>query len=122
MSRKGFIREFVSIPGVATNMAADIISPVTNVEILDNIGFQVTWTSANAVGVIAIEGSIDWDEHLQTGTFYALTFTPALAQPASNNGGYLIDVNQFPYPWIRAHYTATSGTGELEILLSAKAI
>jgi hypothetical protein len=103
-------------------MGADIEGPVTDVMWLDNIGFQVSWTSANAVGTIEVQGSNNYDPRLQTGDFIALTFSPALDQPASDNGSYLINVNQFPFRYIRIFYDRTSGTGDLEVTLTAKMI
>jgi len=107
---------------VSGSMGADIEGPVTDVMWLDNIGFQVSWTSANAVGTIEVQGSNNYDPRLQTGDFIALTFSPALDQPASDNGSYLINVNQFPFRYIRIFYDRTSGTGDLEVTLTAKMI
>lgn len=118
--RKNAIQAYPIINAVS--MAATITSSPDNVEFLDNIGLQITWTSSNAVGTITIEGSNNYNQNLGSGTWFALTFAPVLAQPASNNGDYGVSINQFPWAWIRVVYTRSSGTGTLTAVLSAKAI
>jgi hypothetical protein len=105
---------------VSGSMAADITGPATDVQYLDNIGIQIKWTSSDAIGSIEIQGSNNYNPRLLTGDFEALTFSPVLDQPASNNGGYLVDLNQFPFKYIRVFYDRTSGTGTLEAWLTAK--
>lgn len=104
------------------SMAASINSAITNVQYMDNVGIQVKWTSSDAVGVIAVEASINYDPRLGTGDFVALTFSPVLTQPASNNGSYLINLNQLPYVYYRVSYTRTSGSGTLNIWFTSKEI
>lgn len=99
---------------VSGDMSTDIISPLTHIDTGDQICYQCHWTSSSAVGVISVQGSVDgttWDD---------ITFTPALAQPTSNNGGYLINLALVPFPLIRLKYTRTSGTGNLVVYMSAK--
>lgn len=107
---------------VSGTMAADITGPVTDVQWLDNMGLQVIWTSSDAVGTIEVQGSNNWDPHLQTGDFEALTFSPALDQPASDNGSYLVNVNQFPFKYLRVFYDRSSGSGTLKVWLTGKMI
>lgn len=99
---------------VSGDMSASITGPTTTIDMIDQVCYQVTWTSSNAVGVISVQGSVDGT------TFNDLTFTPALAQPASNNGSYLINLALIPFPYVRVKYTRTSGTGTLVVYLSAK--
>ena len=47
--------------------------------------------------------------------FYALTFNPALAQPSGSAGGYLIDLNQFPFKYFQVQYVNSSGSGTLNV-------
>lgn len=101
---------------VSGTMAADVIGPTTTIDTVDQICYQVAWTSSNAAGVISVQGSVD------NITFNDLTFNPALAQPASNNGNYLINLALIPFPYIRLKYTRTSGTGTLTATLSAKGV
>lgn len=103
-------------------MAASINSAVTNAQFQDNVGIQVKWTSSDAVGVISVQASVNYDPRLGTGEFVDLTFGTALTQPNSNNGGYLINLNQLPYVYYRVAYTRTSGTGTLNIWFTSKEI
>ena len=93
-STKRVIERFPSI--VDGDMSGDLESEITNALYLDNVGIQVSWTSTDAVGTIAVEASINWDPHLQTGDFVPLTFDPALSQPNSDDGSFLINLNQLP--------------------------
>lgn len=97
-------------------------SAVTDAGWQDNIGIQVKWASSDAVGVITVEASVNYDPRLLTGEFVALTFDPVLDQPASNNGNYLINLNQLPYKYYRVSYTKTSGTGTLNVWFTSKEI
>lgn len=105
-------------------MAADIAGPVMTLDKVDQVAFQVKWTSSNAVGVISIQASNDplavtdpanaqWDD---------LTFTPALAQPNSNNGQYVINLALIPFTYVRFYYDRTSGTGNMTVRTSAKGV
>lgn len=95
-------------------MAASITGPTTTLVTGDQVCYQVAWTSSNAVGTISVQGSVDGT------TWNDLTFDPVLAQPASNNGAYLINLALIPFPYIRLKYTRVSGTGTLDVWLSAK--
>jgi hypothetical protein len=101
---------------VSGDMSANIIGPITNIDKIDQVCYDVSWTSSNAVGVISIQGCVSG----QDADFKDLTFNPVLTQPASNNGGYLINLALIPFPFIRLKYTRTSGTGSLVVFLSAK--
>lgn len=97
-------------------MAASITSPTTQIDKIDQLCYQVSWTSSNAVGVISVQGSVDNEN------FIDLTFTPVLTQPNSDNGSYLINLSLIPFPYIRLKYTRTSGTGNMKVYLSAKGL
>ncbi len=98
------------------NMGADIIGDMSEIDVVDQIAFQVRWTSASAVGTIAIQGSVDgkeWDD---------ITFDTPLTQPNSDNGGYLINMALIPFTYIRPVYRRASGTGRLTITQSHKGV
>jgi hypothetical protein len=83
----------------------------SNVQIIPqyhNIGLEVTWTGT-PTGTISVLGSISGNN------FYALTFSPALTQPAGSAGGYLIDLNQVPFTYLAVQYTNSSGSGSLTV-------
>ena len=98
------------------SMASNIVGPISTIDVVDQVCYQVTWTSTNAVGVFSIQGSVDGVN------FTDLTFNPPLAQPASNNGTYLVNLALIPFPYIRPNYIATSGTGSMTVYYSAKGV
>lgn len=107
---------------VAGVMSTNLVSTITSAQYQDNIGIQIKWTSSDAVGTITVEASINYDPHLGTGDFVALTFDPALAQPSSDNGSYLINLNQLPYVYYRVSYARSSGTGVLDVWFASKEV
>lgn len=83
-----------------------IYSQILEVGRYDNLGIEINY-AGTATGVVEIRGS-------NSGlNFYPLTFSPALTQPAGSSGGYLVNLNQFPYRYFIIVYTNTSGTGTL---------
>lgn len=92
-----------------------VSSTAITVSYQDNVGIQVTWTGT-PTGVIEVDGSNDGTN------FYSLTFNPAISQPAGVAGGFLLDINQFPFAYIKLLYTKTSGTGVLDAYLVAKGV
>lgn len=101
---------------VSGSMAADITGPVTVLDKVDQLCYQVQWTSANAVGTISVQGSVD------NVTFHDITFDPELTQPNSNNGGYLINLALIPFTYVRFKYTRSSGTGSMTVTMSVKGV
>jgi hypothetical protein len=106
-------------------MTADITSTPVNVQYLDNIGLEIAWTaSGSPSGTIYIQGSNSYDAVLGSGTFYSLTFDPALSQPdgTTNANGYLVSLSNFPYAWLRVFYDRTSGgtANNLTVYITAK--
>lgn len=90
-----------------------IYSNILDVTIKDNNGLEVTWTG-DPTGTIQIMGSISGS------AFYALTFNPPLTQPAGAPGGFLIDVNQYPFKYLMVQYDNISGDGLLNVWLTSK--
>lgn len=90
-----------------------IYSQIIDMSLLDNIGAEVTW-SGTPTGTISVLGS-------NSGlSFYAITFDPVLAQPAGSAGGYLINLNQWPFKYLLFKYVNASGSGTLNIYLQSK--
>lgn len=90
-----------------------IYSNVQNVSNFDNLGLVVTYTGT-PTGTLSILGSEFGD------VFYALTFNPALTQPAGGAGGYLINLNQFPWAYLMVQYVNASGSGILTVSMGYK--
>jgi hypothetical protein len=94
----------------ATNTIYSNIQDLSN---FDNQGLEVTW-SGSPNGAISILGS-------ESGAnFYALSFTPSLTQPSGSAGGYLLNLNQFPWRYVLIQYANTSGTGVLTVWIGSK--
>lgn len=75
---------------------------------MDNQGLEVTWTGT-PTGTFSVQVS-------NSGiNFYALTFNPALAQPAGSAGGYAVNLNQLPFKYMMLKYVNASGTGVLTV-------
>lgn len=90
-----------------------ITSATQNVTNFDNLGLQVSWTGT-PTGVISVMCSID------NVTFFALTFNPVLDQPAGSAGGYLINLNQLPFAYMRVQYVNASGVGVFNVYVNKK--
>lgn len=73
---------------------------------VDNGGLEISWIGT-PTGTLSIQCSIS------NVTYYSLTFSPGITQPAGSAGGYLIDLNQIPFPYIQISYTNVSGSGTL---------
>lgn len=98
--------------GVMTGTTT-LTSAAQNIENFDNTGLHVIWTGT-PTGVFSVLCSID------NVTYDALTFNPALAQPAGSASSYLVNLNQVPFPYIKARYVNASGTGVLHVWLNSK--
>ncbi len=92
-----------------------IYTNILDVTTMDDLGLEVTWTGT-AIGTIEIMGSVSG------AVFYALTFDPVLGQPAGSSSGYLIDLQQFPFPYLMVKYTNSSSTGSITTWVCAKDI
>lgn len=103
---------FPVVSGVMTGTTV-ITSNPTNIENHDNVGLQIAWTGT-PVGLLEVLCSIDGK------TYFALTFDPELTQPAGAAGGYLINLNQLPFTWLKIQYTNASGSGALTAFISGK--
>lgn len=77
-------------------------------------GATITLTPGTNAGVLSVLGSNDYNPHTEGGTFYAITFTPALTQPANNSGGYLVGLTWY-WAWLKVLYTPTTGSGSLDV-------
>lgn len=124
MSRKNNLQQFQTITN--GNMSADILSPVTCIQFLDNVGIQLNFTGT-PTGTFNIQVSADYNQDnngnvLNAGNWVTLT-PPALSSvpvAAGSPDTIFIDLNQLSAPYIRVQYAATSGTGSLNAFITAK--
>lgn len=103
-----------TVNGVMTGTNA-IYSQAQEVSRYDNIGVEINYTGT-PTGTIEVHGSNSGVNE------YALTFSPVLTQPAGAAGGYLININNFPYKYMMIKYTNTSGTGVLTAYIQIKSL
>jgi hypothetical protein len=104
----------------AGDMSGSLTSKVSDISGFDNVAVQLVWTGT-PTGTFAVQGSLDYNPQLATGTWTALTLSssPAAAGSASN---VLLDLNQLSFPWIRVVYTAVSGSGTLNAYIAGKMV
>lgn len=90
-----------------------IYTNIVDIANLDNQGLEITWTGTptGTIEVFCSESGIN---------FYALTFSPVLAQPAGSASGYLVNLNQVPWRYVYVKYTNASGSGSLTVYLGSK--
>ncbi len=127
------LRLFANI--VAGDMSqATVTSTVTNVQQLDNIGIQLSWTGS-PVGTFAIQVSADHAQDTEGNVTAAGQWTPlvtsyllsgnvtvAASIPTSAGSPIYVDITQVSAPWVRVVYTKGSGSGTLSGFITAKAV
>ena len=130
MARKNNLRQFKTV--VAGDMSSSIISAVTNIQFLDNVGIQLNF-SGSPTGNFQVQISADYvqdDEGnvVVAGSWIPLvltylsgsTFTSSVNVPTSVGSPIALDLNQLSFPWIRIAYISTSGSGTLNSFITAK--
>lgn len=102
------------------DMSGSLLTGMVDVTYTDNVGIQLNFTGT-PTGTFAVEGSIDYDDHLETGNWSSLTFssTPSASGAADV---HLLNMNQLPYKKIRVRYTRASGSGTLNVYVMAKGL
>ena len=120
--------------GVSGDMTASITTKATNIQHLDDIGYQFNYTGS-PTGSFSIQVSIDYAQDFQgnvqvAGNWVNLTFTywngsafvTATSIPASVGSPIYLDLALLSAPWIRAHYTSDASAGTLTAFISAKEV
>ena len=96
---------------------ATATSTAVRIGSVDNVGVQVNWTngSGSPDGTCSVEASND------NITYAAMTLdaTPTIS---GNSGSLLINVNQFPFSWLRLKVAMTTGQIDVSASLSAEQI
>lgn len=125
MSAKTILKPYRIL--AAADMSVDIVGPITAIQMTDNIAYQFIFTGA-PVGTFNIQVSLDYEpgrspnsEPANAGHWDNLTITPAMVA-AGTDGSIFADLNQLGSAYIRATYTATSGTGSLDIWVTGKSV
>lgn len=128
MSRRPFFKSEYVIKG--GDMSTNLTSDVSALTLVSMLTYQFVWSGTSPVGTVAIECSSDYEvnaagEVVNSGTWTPMTVsylgTSVQTIPLSGNSGSgVIDITLTSVPFIRAVYTATSGTGTLNVLASGK--
>lgn len=109
----------------AMSSTNQINSVVQNVQNFDNLGLEVVWTGT-PTGTLTVNGAVNnpypnpYSETNPIPSQNSLTFDPSLAQPSGSGGGYIVNLNQFPWPWIQVQYINSSGSGTLNVYIFEK--
>lgn len=122
-SSKNVLRTWHALTDVS--MATNVTSGGTNIQFLDNISIQLNFTGT-PTGTFDIQVSNDFEQDSQgaivhVGNWISLPLNPT-PSAAGSADQIIIDVNQVSQPWMRMVYTAASGTGTLNMYISAKTI
>lgn len=88
-------------------------SAVTDINQQHNVGLDIRFVGT-MTGTLTVNCSNDGL------TFTALTFNPALSQPAGSNLTYLVNLNNLPFKYLQVSYTNSSGSGTLISYLTSK--
>lgn len=129
--RKNSLPSYKTING-GDMSAASLTSTVTNIQFLDDIGYQFSWTGS-PVGTLAIQVSADYAADLNGNVTNAGHWAPMVftywngaafvtdtSIPTSVGSPIYLDLSLLSAPYIRAVYTKTSGTGTLTAYVTAK--
>lgn len=123
MSRKNNLRQFKNVD--AGDMSDDIISEVTNIQFLDNIGIQLNFTGT-PTGTFEVQVSADFVKDpegrvVDAGHWIPINL-PTTPVASGADGQIYIDITQISAPWIRVVYSRSGGSGSLDGFITAKMI
>lgn len=110
-----------SVPG---NMAGVITSPVTVIQNLSQISYDISWAGSSPVGGIVVQSSNTYSQNADgsvnnPGDWNTLPLS-STASISGNTGSGVIDILASGLYAIRLVYTPISGTGALSATVSAK--
>lgn len=113
MPRKNVITPILIVNAVSMGASITQTTP-TNIQFLDNIGVHFIFTGTPS-GTFSIEVSND------DSNWAAITL-PSTPTASGSGDNIYVDLNQLSAAWLRVKYTRSSGTGTLNVYLTAKEI
>lgn len=120
--RKNTLLNFKIISAGA--MVGDLVSAVTSIQFLDNVGIQANIISGTPTGVLQVQVSADYAQTTEGGVTNAghwVSLTPAQQSiTAGAPAQTYFELTGLSAPWVRLIYTHTSGTGSLDAFITAK--
>lgn len=117
MSRKSVVAGFPMIQ--SGDLSANITSEIVSVKNLDNASIIVTWTGATPIGVLTVEARNNGKGGATPEPWYTLDMGAAITI-SGNSGNHQLIFNLLPFTDLRLIYTATSGTGTLDAVITSK--
>ncbi len=128
MASRPQIRKFPLI--VNGNMASSITSPATIISDLSMIGYSFSWTGSSPVGTASVQCSNDYAINANgsvanagTWTTMTLDYNGSLVTSipiSGSTGTAFIDIDAMSAYALQVVYTASSGTGTLQVIVNAK--
>jgi len=105
---------FLSLQSVLVNgsMAGNLVSAVVAIPLLSHLAVQVTVAGAGGTGELLLQGSndgVNFGEIRVVGR-----------EIIAGNGVFIRNMPDIGARWVRFQYLRTTGTGTLNLLLSAK--
>ncbi len=91
----------------SVSAATDKTSLAKDIGDLVNCSIQVTFTGSNVVGSLKLQASIDNTNYFDI---------PSSSQAITASVGYLYSISNAGYRYVRAVWTATSGTGNIAVV------
>lgn len=110
----------------AVSLGASFTTAPTLIKYMDNCSYQITATTADAIGTFAVEASLDFSMEETTnvvknpGNWVPLTLAGGTPAIAGANTGIIINLNELPFNAIRLSYTRASGTGTASVYIMTK--
>lgn len=99
-----------------------LTSAVTNIQYLDNIGFQFDFTGS-PVGIFTLQVSADYVQDPEGNVLNSGSWAPLSVTYSTSTGSPIyVDNFNISAPYMRAVYTKTSGTGTLNAYVTGKEV
>lgn len=122
MSSRPFIKPLPVI--INGSMAGNLTSEVTILTNITKVAYEVIWTGTSPVGECTVQASNDYSENADgsvrnTGTWVELPLSGTASVTGNSDSG-IIEMDSIAAYAIRLVYTRTSGTGTMNVILTAK--
>ena len=122
MASRPLIKPYLAI--TAGDLTTTLVSKVTVIDQLSLISYHCTWVGSSPVANVTIEVSDNYSQNADgsvanAGTWVTLPLSIS-PQITGNSGDGFIDIQQFSGNALRLRSTPVSGTGTLNVLVSAK--
>lgn len=114
MGRKNVVKSYKMID--QGDISGNVTSEVTNVTNLDKASIRVDWSGTSPVGTLEVQARNGEKE-----SFFAIDMGSTI-NITGNSGDHQLIFNELPFTDIRLVYTSTSGTGNIDAVITAKVV